>query len=214
VISQGELAVYFVLVFGIIVLPGMDMAFVLGNALVGGLRAGLGAVAGIMTAGVFHLTMGTAGVALALRAMPALFTVMLIGGSAYLAWIGWSLLRAGGGAATSSPSRTARGPATPASAFRGAIATSLLNPKAYLFTLAVVPQFVHPERGSIWLQVGALVIVTSATQAAIYGGLALTAARGRGWLAANPGASAWTARVVGVGLMSMAVVAAVEGWRG
>ena len=39
---------YAVLVFGIIVLPGMDMAFVLSSALAAGRRAGFAAVAGLM----------------------------------------------------------------------------------------------------------------------------------------------------------------------
>jgi threonine/homoserine/homoserine lactone efflux protein len=210
VISQGELALYFALVFAIIVLPGMDMAFVLGNTLVGGLRAGAGAVAGIMAGGLFHMTMGGFGIALVMRAVPALFSVMMVAGAAYIAWIGWSLLRTDAGLAQAFSGRT-RQAATPMAAFRGAIATSLLNPKAYLFTLAVLPQFVHPERGTPWMQIGALTLVTSATQAAIYGGLALAAAAGRTWLVANPRTSVAMSRVVGVGFIVLAAWMAYEG---
>lgn len=212
-IAPAELALYFALVFGIIVLPGMDMAFVVGNSLVGGLRAGASAVAGIMAGGLFHMVFGAAGIAIVLRAVPALFTAMMLAGAAYIAWIGWTLLRAAGhsGAAAAPNERRS---ASPASAFRGAVATSLLNPKAYLFTLAVVPQFVHPERGAFWLQVTELTLVTNATQAGVYGALALAACRGATWFEANPRSRARLMRAVGFGLVAMALLTAVEGWRG
>ena len=46
--QTAHLWLYLVFLIGIIVLPGMDMAYVLGNALSGGLRRGLAAVAGIV----------------------------------------------------------------------------------------------------------------------------------------------------------------------
>src|SRR5215475_11561517 len=46
-----NLWLYFLLLFGIIIVPGMDMLFVLANALTGGRGAGLAATAGIMLGG-------------------------------------------------------------------------------------------------------------------------------------------------------------------
>lgn len=209
--SGSELAIYFAMVFGIIVLPGMDMAFVLGNSLVGGRRTGMAAVAGIMAGGVCHLTMGVTGVALVLRVLPGVFTLMLLAGSLYVAWIGWSLLRA----SSSSGFTFGNAPASAriGTAFRGAMLTSLLNPKAYLFTLAVVPQFVHPERGSIWGQAVVLALITAATQAVVYGSLALLAARSRAWLTANDTAQCIVMRGVAVLLIAAAVLTGLQGWR-
>jgi threonine/homoserine/homoserine lactone efflux protein len=216
-ITAPELALYFALVFGIIALPGMDMAFVVGNSLVGGLRSGAGAVAGIVVGGVCHMTMGALGVAIVVRAVPWLFTLMMLAGAAYIAWIGWSLWRAGGAADQPekampdihAPAAVARS-ATPASAFRGAVATSLLNPKAYLFTLAVTPQFLHPERGDFWLQVAQLTTVTNATQAGVYGALAVAASRGAAWFKSNPRSRMRLMKAVGAGLIAMAALTAVE----
>ena len=209
-ITPAELALYFALVFGIIVLPGMDMAFVVGNSLVGGLRSGAGAVAGIVVGGVCHMTMGALGVAIVVRAVPWLFTLMMLAGAVYIAWIGWSLLRASGGQPTTAAPIAAPRAATPATAFRGAVATSLLNPKAYLFTLAVTPQFVHPERGGFWLQVAELTAVTNATQAAVYGALAVAASRGAAWFESNPRSRMRLMKAVGAGLLAMAALTAVE----
>jgi threonine/homoserine/homoserine lactone efflux protein len=222
-ITASELALYFALVFGIIALPGMDMAFVVGNSLVGGLRSGFGAVAGIVLGGVCHMTLGAVGVAIVVRAVPWLFTMMMLAGAGYIAWIGWSLLRASGGvqsaggagAGEGADAGAAAGAVTPratspARAFRGAVATSLLNPKAYLFTLAVTPQFVHPERGGFWLQVAELTVVTNATQAAVYGALAVAASRGAGWFESNPRSQMRLMKAVGVGLIAMAALTAFE----
>ncbi len=43
---------YFVLLAGIIIVPGMDMFFVIANSLTGGRRRGLMATAGIMLGGI------------------------------------------------------------------------------------------------------------------------------------------------------------------
>ncbi|HEY1393879.1 MAG TPA: LysE family translocator [Methylibium sp.] len=213
--SATDLALYFAIVFGIIVLPGMDMAFVLGNSLAGGRRAGMAAVAGIIAGGLCHMGMGATGVSLLMRALPGLFTLMLLAGSLYVAWMGGSLLRASrGGATGGSPAlNSPAGAARPSSAFRGALLTSLLNPKAYLFTLAILPQFLHPQQGSIWLQVGALTLITSATQAGVYGTLALLASRSRAWLDANEAANRVVMRGVGVLLLAAAVFTGMEGLR-
>ena len=71
--ASHSLWVFFALPFGIIVLPGMDMAYVLGNALSGGLRRGLAAVAGIVAGGVCHTLLALAGVGAVLHAAPRLF---------------------------------------------------------------------------------------------------------------------------------------------
>ena len=46
-----NLWLFFLLLFGIIIVPGMDMLFVLANALTRGRAAGLSATAGIMIGG-------------------------------------------------------------------------------------------------------------------------------------------------------------------
>ena len=46
-----NLWIFFILLFGIIIVPGMDMLFVLANALTGGRQAGLSATGGVMFGG-------------------------------------------------------------------------------------------------------------------------------------------------------------------
>ena len=145
-LASAHLGVFFVMVLGIIVMPGMDMAFVLANALAGGKRRGLLAVAGIVVGGACHVVAAALGLGLLLKLWPALFNIILLAGAAYIAWIGLSLLRAAS-AAGALPAAPAAGGGW--STFRQAVITCLLNPKAYLFMLAVFPQFLRPEQGQV-----------------------------------------------------------------
>lgn len=205
----AHLWLFFLVVLGVVVLPGMDMAYVLGSSLVGGRRAGLAAVAGIVTGGVCHVAMGVLGIATLLAVAPAAFDLMLLAGAAYVAWLGVSLLRSGAafGAA-------ARGASSPWRCYRQAVATCLLNPKAYVFMLAVFPQFLRPEEGGIAAQAAVLSAIIAVTQTGVYGGLALVAARARGWLESHPSGGARVGRAVGALLVLAAVLTGVQGWRG
>lgn len=207
--QTAHLWLFFVMVFGVVVLPGLDMAFVLACALVGGRRAGLAATAGIVAGGVCHVAMGALGIVAILRLVPAAFNLVLLSGAAYIAWIGIALLR----------SRAAFGdvplqrPRSQGATFRQGLLTSLLNPKAYLFMLAIFPQFLKPEYGDIALQAVVLWSIIALTQVAIYGGMALAGDRVRAWLSARPSANAWLARIVGGVLLATALYTALEGWR-
>jgi len=199
--ASTNLWLYFLLVFGVIVLPGMDMAFVMGNSVVRGRRAGLAAVAGIVVGGMCHMVIGASGVFAVFKLMPAALTLMLLAGAAYVGWIGWSLMRTRDLAVP----QAGKLPLTPQGSFMGAIATCLLNPKAYLFMLAVFPQFIHADQGTVWRQAAMLSLITAGTQVAVYGSLALLAAGVQTALAARPHAMLWVARVVGAVLMAAAV---------
>lgn len=207
--ETAHLWVFFVLVFGVILLPGLDMAFVLASALVGGRRAGFAATAGIVAGGVCHVAMGALGVVAVLQLVPAAFNVVLLAGAAYIAWIGFGLLRTR--AAFNAP-EAARARSRSATFGRGLV-TSLLNPKAYLFTLAVLPQFLKPAYGHVGAQAAVLWLVIAVTQIAVYGAVALAGDGVRAWFAERPSANTWLARGVGALLLATAAFTAYEGWR-
>lgn len=189
----SQLWFFFILVLGIIVLPGMDMAFVLGSTLVNGLKSGVAALAGIVVGGVGHTAMAALGVGLALQAVPQLLTVMLVAGALYLGWIGWSLLR--GASALGEVRDQASRPW--GATFRRGLLTCLLNPKAYLFMIAVYPQFARPEHGSMAVQAVAMGSIIALTQAAVYGTVALGAVRVKAWLRGSGRAQVLAGQSVG-----------------
>jgi threonine/homoserine/homoserine lactone efflux protein len=204
-----NLWLFFTLLFGIIIVPGMDMLFVLATALTGGTRRGLAATGGIMAGGAVHSAYGAAGVGLIAAMLPQVFNLLLFAGVAYMAWIGLSLVR-------SSITVSGVGPGTARSAwraFRQGAVTCLINPKAYLFMLAVYPQFLKPQYGPIWLQGLVMGLMTVATQFAVYGTLAMTAGRSRDLLVANPGATAFVGRFAGLLLIAVSAFSLWHGWK-
>lgn len=207
-LQTADLWLFFAMVFGVILLPGLDMAYVMANSLVGGRRRGLVATAGVVAGGACHVVLAMLGVMTLLRIVPAAFNAMLIAGAAYIVWIGWTLLRS---RATLGELPTVEAPSSLTIFCRGML-TCLLNPKAYLFMLAIFPQFLKPELGTLGSQALVLWMVIAATQVAIYGGMALAGNRLREWLVARPRADAWLARGVGVVLLAAAFWTAWAGW--
>lgn len=198
---------YTLLVFGIIVVPGMDMFYILANALTGGRRLGFAALGGVMLGGAVHALFGTLAVGVLAQLPTLLFQTMILAGALYMAWIGYTLLRStitvqGIGSATTR---------TEWAAFRQGTITCLLNPKAYLFVLAVFPQFVRAEFGPVWSQALVLGVITVLMQGAVYGALAVAAGRGRDALVGNPAATIWISRGAGALFVAAAIFTAWHG---
>lgn len=207
--APANLWLYFSIVLGVVLLPGMDMALVLATSLASGRRAGFAAIAGMVTGGAVHVAMAALGISVVLRTVPAAFTGMLCAGAAYVAWIGVSVMRAG----FAPPAGPRRVPASAGAAFARGALTNLLNPKAYLFSLAVLPQFMRPEFGPLAPQAAVIVSINGATQTAVYGAVAWFADRARASLASRPVAGTWAARAVGALLVAAAVLTVAGAWR-
>lgn len=205
-----NLSLFFVLLFGIIVVPGLDMLFVVANTLTGGRRVGMAATAGIAVGGMGHTLWGAFGAGLIALWLPSAFTALVLLGGAYMIWIGWTLLRS---RIVLTASGLAGGGRDAARAFRQGALTCLLNPKAYVFILAVYPQFVQPRFGPIWMQALVLGAMSAATQVAVYGGLALAAARARDTLVNDPARTVWAGRAAGALIIAVALVTLWQGLR-
>jgi threonine/homoserine/homoserine lactone efflux protein len=224
--ETSPLWLYALLVAGVIALPGMDMAFVAASTLSGGRRQGLAALAGIVLGGGVHMVAGLLGLGLLLQASPLMFNAILLAGAGYVAWLGWPLLRhapALAAHADGTPALAAHADGTPALAahadgmpalaahadkapaqrngatlLRG-LATCLLNPKAYVFSVTVLPAYLTREPSRAL----ALVAITASAQMAIYGAVLFAASRGRRRFVASP----WFSRGVGLLLVASAGVA-------
>lgn len=209
--TASELWLFFGIVLGVVLLPGLDMTFVIATAIGAGRRSAFAGVAGIVCAGFIHVAVGAAGIAAIVTLLPGLFNAMLLAGAVYLAWIGFSLVRAGA-AFTSTAEASAETPSLLVPFRRGMI-TNLLNPKAYAFMLAIFPQFVSAARGSIALQAVPLSAIIAVTQLAVYGAVVVAAAGARGWLLGHPRALAGVGRAVGAFLIVAALASAWQGWK-
>ena len=192
-IFAQNLWLFALLVFGIILVPGMDMLFVLSNTLTSGRSTGLMATAGIMLGGLVHTIAGALGVTILFEMAPWLFSALMVIGTLYMIWIGISLLRSTIRVADVPEAKRKSG----LIAFRQGLLTCLVNPKAYLFVITVFPQFLRPQLGPIWLQASAFGLVTITAQLLVYGGLAVAASRSADFLIANPHATTLIGRLCG-----------------
>lgn len=206
----ANLGLFFGLLFGIIIVPGMDSLFVLANGLNGGRRAGLAATAGIMAGGVFHSLYGVFAAGFIARHLPVVYVVLLLLGGGYMLYIGVTLIRSSI-TVTDVPEVGRRHLGT---VFRQGAITCLLNPKAYLFTMAVFPQYIRPAYGPLWRQALVLALMVALTQAVVYGSLALAAGKARAMLLGNPQATVWTGRTVGGLLILVTVLTLWNGLKG
>ena len=189
-----NLWIYFILLFGIIIVPGMDMFFVMANSLIGGRARGMAATAGIMVGGVFHTTFGAFFVGVISQMAPIILQLILLASASYMAWIGYTLLRS----AITVSSIGDKSAGNLRSAFGQGFITCILNPKAYVFVLAVYPQFIQARFGPVWSQALVMGVLTILTQMIIYGGLGVAAAKSRDWLISNPRVTIWIGRSAGV----------------
>jgi threonine/homoserine/homoserine lactone efflux protein len=204
-----HLALFAAVVFGVIALPGMDMAFVMASTLTDGRSSGFAAIAGIVTGGAVHVAAGTLGVGLLLQHSPLAFDVLLVGGSLYVAWIGVGLLRS-----REALAYVADAPSRPLGhTFARALATCLLNPKAYVFMLAVFPQFIVPSAGSVLAQATVLGGIISTTQIVVYGLVAQSAAALRARLQQSARGQAVFGKAVGLALLAVALLTLQAGLR-
>ncbi|MER7134081.1 leucine efflux protein LeuE [Streptosporangium saharense] len=139
--------------FFIILLPGPNSLYVLTTAAQRGVRQGYRAAAGVFIGDSILMVLASAGVASLLKSTPILFNVVKYAGAAYLAWIGFQMLRgawrswrAPRGAQEARAVRREESPQT--APLRKALVISLMNPKAILFFISFFIQFVDPAYGT------------------------------------------------------------------
>jgi threonine/homoserine/homoserine lactone efflux protein len=156
--------------------PNMTWLAVLGSSR--GRNAALAAVAGIAIG--LSLAAAIAGTSLAavFSQYPQLFLALRWLGTLYLLYLAWDAWRDADGASAPSASNARQ-------AFRQGLITNILNPKAYLFYIAVLPNFV--ERGAnVVSQLVLLSAIYVAIATSIHAGIALLSGSLADWLASSP----------------------------
>ena len=184
--------------------PGPDTAFIVGQSVTHGRRAGLLSVLGISTGCAAHTIALSLGLSALLAASAGAFLVIKVVGAAYLVFLGVRMIvgtigRRDAIVVTASPARRMSAART----FIQGFLTNLLNPKVVLFFLSFFPQFVSdasPSKGVAFLVLGAVLIGIST----VYNGIVA-------WLAGSithrmrsaPLAKAWLERSVGATFIAL-----------
>lgn len=129
--------------------PGADMAFMLGQTVRNGIRAGFAALFGSLVAAFIHVAMAAIGLSAVIATSAVAFTVIKWLGVIYLLWLGLQAFRSSNSSNAEEPTND-----TPrsGSVFLQGMLISVLNPKVAIFFLAFLPQFVVEGAGPISLQ--------------------------------------------------------------
>jgi threonine/homoserine/homoserine lactone efflux protein len=142
--------------------PGPNMTYLAALSLSAGMRTGFAAVAGIAIGLMTYGIVAAFGLAAVIDNSPLLYGLLRWGGVAYLLWLAWE---AWSSERETSPEATDGPDGEPWIVFRRGLITNLLNPKAAVFYVAVLPEFIRPGASSVMSQTLALstVYVTIAT---------------------------------------------------
>ncbi len=147
-VSLSEMWIFAGALAAAFLVPGPDMILLLQTGASQGRAHALAAASGLAVARGCHVALAGMGLAALLHTAPVVFQIVRIVSAIYLIWLGIGILR--------SPLRLPDGSASPVhkrssylAAARKGLLTNLLNPKALLFCSVLLPQFIHPENGSI-----------------------------------------------------------------
>jgi threonine/homoserine/homoserine lactone efflux protein len=139
--------------------PGPTMLLALSNGTRLGFRRSLPGMLGAVVSDTVLVAAVALGLGALLAASEFWFSVLKWVGAAYLAWLGWRLLRSPGGA-LDLPAGEAAAAAqhTPRAVFMRSFLVAVTNPKGYLFCGALLPQFIDPAAPQLaqYLVIGAL----------------------------------------------------------
>jgi len=147
----------------ILVIPGPTVLTVISYSVANGRRAGLPIVAGVALGDATSLAVSLLGLGALLSASAFWFTVVKWIGGLYLIWLGVRLLRAGASAqaaaaALNPPARSRM------NLFLSTWLVAALNPKAAVFYVAFLPQFVDPHGDAVrqlWILAATFVTLAS-----------------------------------------------------
>ncbi len=173
-VDFSTLAVFGVAALALTMTPGPDMLLIASRSASQGRAAGFATLAGIQAGTYCHALAAAFGLSQLFLIVPHAYDAVRYAGAAYLLYLAWKTLRSG--AATIAPeagvARYAIG-----TMFRQGLLTNLLNPKMALFVLALFPQFVQPEAGSVGLQILVLATVLNAIGLVVNGTVIMGASR-------------------------------------
>lgn len=131
----------------LVLLPGPGTAWIVAQTIAGGTARGVRAGFGLETATLIHALAAGLGLSAVLATSALAFQAIKYAGAVYLIWLG---IKAWRERSVDAAAETL--PAPVRNVYWRSVVTGVLNPKVALFFLAFLPQFVHPERGLVWLQ--------------------------------------------------------------
>src|SRR5271168_3889483 len=189
--------------------PGPAVFYVVSQGVRGALRRSLPAAAGIISANAIYFTLSATSLGAIIAASARFFTIAKWVGAAYLIFLGIKALRSARLSHAVVLGETApneRGDRR--RVYLGALTLQLANPKALLFFLALLPQFIDPSRPVVpqMLILAATSMLPELCILTGYGWLAHRAAHSAARFGVTGNMNRWLARIEGAGLLGCATL--------
>ncbi|MCO6176785.1 LysE family translocator [Ciceribacter sp. RN22] len=147
--STASLLAFGLICLGMVLTPGPNMVYLVSRSICQGPAAGLVSLGGVALGFVFYMLSAALGITVLVLAVPYAYDALRLAGAAYLAWLAWQALRPGG----RSPFQVRELPKDSSRRlFTMGFVTSLLNPKVAVLYLSLLPQFIDPSSGSVFVQ--------------------------------------------------------------
>lgn len=199
-IALTTLSVFAAAVMLLLLSPGPSMAFVMAHGITYGLRGGVATALGIAVADLILTVLTATGITALVMAWAPAFDLIRYAGAAYLLWMAVKALR--------QPLALKEAVVTQASlrsVFVRAMLNSLLNPKALLFFMVFLPQFVDPGKGGVARQLLVLGLVLTVIATVFHALLGAAGGTVRRFLSRHPKAATLQSRGLAAVLVLLAL---------
>ena len=181
--TDGTTLISFGLAAAVLVaMPGPATLYIVTRSLDQGRQAGLASVLGISLGAMVHFFAAGLGLSAVLMTSATTFAAVKYAGALYLIFLGVQKLQSRETLLLDAKVRKD----SLLTIFRQGVVVNVLNPKAAIFFLAFLPQFLDPSQGPIWQQLLPLCAVFISIGFLGDGTYALIAGRMRQWLRHNP----------------------------
>ncbi|HEX8977847.1 MAG TPA: LysE family translocator [Solirubrobacteraceae bacterium] len=192
---------------GMVLTPGPNMLYLVSRSISQGRTAGFVSLAGTFVGFLVYMTMANVGLAVVFILVPWLYIALKAAGAVYLGFLAWRALRPGGRGLF----ETQDLPRDPnAKLFRMGLITNLLNPKAAVMYLALIPQFIQPTLGHTVVQGFALGTVQITVSMTVNSLIIMASGSVAGFIRNRPRWASWQRRITGTLLGTVAVLVARE----
>lgn len=189
--------------------PGPDLIYVVSRTVAHGRRIGIASSLGVCTGAFVHVIGAGIGISAILMTSALAFTVVKYVGAAYLIYLGIQALRSAG--TSFDVDAVNRKRITLWDAYKQGVLVDVLNPKAAIFFMAFLPQFIRSDAGPISVQLILLGSVVIAIAIVVEFLIVHLAAKMTGFFRSSPIIGKWLDRVLGSILIMLGFRLALSG---
>ena len=166
-LETSQVIAFALICLAMVLTPGPNMIYLISRSICQGKTAGFISLAGVAAGFVFYMLCASLGITALVVAVPYAYDTIRIAGALYLLWLAWKALKPNAAPLFDIKNLSHD---SPVKLFLMGFITNLLNPKIAIMYLSLLPQFIHPQHGSILfqsIQLGLIQIVVSVSVNAV-----------------------------------------------